>query len=45
MIAEAGVPFVLNEKLDRSKGIEMDGQRITSITTLGRLLGLWQLRT
>ena len=34
MIAEAGVPFVLNEKLDRDKGVKMDGQRITSITTL-----------
>ncbi len=35
MIAEAGVPFVLDEKLDRDQGVTLDGQRITSITTLG----------
>jgi hypothetical protein len=35
MIAEADVPIVFNEKLDRGKGLTMDGRRITSITTLG----------
>ncbi len=37
MIADAGVPVVFNDKLDRTpgKGVKMDGHRITSITTLG----------
>ena len=35
MITEAGVPFFLDEKLDRDQGVTLDGQRITSITTLG----------
>ena len=35
MITEAGVPFVLDEKLDRDQGVTLDGQPITSITTLG----------
>lgn len=34
MIAAAGVTVVYNEKLDRSKGVAMDGKRITAITTL-----------
>jgi len=36
LIADAGVPVIYNEKLDRTpgKGIKMDGRRIESITTL-----------
>lgn len=36
MIADAGVPVVFNEKLNRApgKGVQMNGRRIESITTL-----------
>ncbi|TWU03390.1 Arylsulfatase [Neorhodopirellula pilleata] len=34
MTDEAGVPVVFNAKLNRDSGVEMDGQRIASITTL-----------
>ena len=36
MIADAGVPVVFNDKLDRApgKGVKMSGRRIASITTL-----------
>lgn len=35
LVADAGVPVVYSAELDRQNGVEMDGQRITSITTLG----------
>jgi len=34
LIADANVPVVFNEKLNRETGVKMDGQRIVSITTL-----------
>ena len=34
LIADAGVPVLFNEKLDRETGVKMDGRRIVSITTL-----------
>lgn len=34
LVADAGIEVVFNERLDRDKGVNMDGQRITSITTL-----------
>ena len=34
LVADAQVPVVFNEKLDRKSGLEMDGKRIGSITTL-----------
>ena len=34
LIADAEVPVVFNEELDRQNGVTMDGKRITSITTL-----------
>ena len=34
LIADADVPVVFNEKLDRETGVKMDGRRILSITTL-----------
>jgi hypothetical protein len=34
LIADADVPVVLNEKLDRETGVRMDARRIVSITTL-----------
>ncbi len=34
LIADANVPAVFDEKLNRDSGVEMDGQRIVSITTL-----------
>ena len=34
MTDEAGIPVVFNAKLNRESGVEMDGQRIVSITTL-----------
>ena len=34
LVADAQVPVVFNEKLDRKSGLEMDGKRIVSITTL-----------
>lgn len=38
LIADAGVPVVFNERLDRERGVEMDGRRIVSITTIsGRI--------
>jgi len=35
LIADADVPVVLHEKLNRETGVRMDGRRIASITTLG----------
>ncbi|WP_186775489.1 FAD-dependent oxidoreductase [Rubripirellula tenax] len=37
LINEAGVPVVFNAKLNRESGVELDGQRIVSITTLDGL--------
>ena len=34
LIADARVPVVFNEKLNRETGVKMDGRRIASITTL-----------
>ena len=34
LIKDAGVTVVFNEKINRETGVEMDGQRIVSITTL-----------
>jgi hypothetical protein len=34
LVAEARVPVVFNEKLNRETGVRMDGKRIASITTL-----------
>ena len=34
LVAEADVPVVFNEKLNRETGVKMDGRRIVSITTL-----------
>jgi len=34
LVIEAGVTVVFNDKLDRTSGVAMEGQRITSITTL-----------
>lgn len=34
LVADAGVMVIYNEQLDRSKGVTMDGKRISAITTL-----------
>lgn len=34
LIADADVPVVFNERLDRKNGVKMNGQRIATITTL-----------
>lgn len=34
LISDAGVPVAFNQELDRKNGVERDGRRITSITTL-----------
>src|SRR5262249_8771748 len=33
MLAEAKIPIVFGERLDRAKGVKLDGKRIVSITT------------